>query len=49
MHIMVHCKSNESYRLLNTVLVDSDSYFERLSGLSITKFLKDCCHQLGLY
>ena len=41
MHIMVDCKSYESYRLLKTVLVGRDRFFERLSGLPITKFVKD--------
>ena len=39
MHIMVHCKS--CYRRLKTALVGRDRFFERLSGLPITKFVKD--------
>ena len=47
MHIMVHCKSCESYRLLKTALVSRDRFFEHLSCLPIKKFLKDFCHQFG--
>ena len=46
MHIMVHCKSCESYRLLTTALVGRDRFFKSLTGLPITKFLKDFSHQL---
>ena len=47
MHIMVHCKSCESSRLLKTALTGRDSFFELLSRLPI-KCLKDFCHQVGL-
>ena len=42
MHILVHvqCKSCESYRLLKTALLRRDRFFDCLSGLPITKFLK---------
>ena len=48
MHVIVHWKSIESYSILTTVLVGRGRFFERLSGLPITKYLKDFSHKLGL-
>ena len=42
MHIMVHCNSCESYRLLKTELVGRDRFFELLSS---TNFPLIAVHQ----